>query len=90
MKTLTATEAKKHLRALLRDAVAGQNIGIICGSRVIALRPVEITSLDCDEAGDPDVARLTPEQRDRLYDRLKKERKEAKRRRKELLAGAAP
>ena len=90
MKTVTITEAKKHLGACLKDAVAGQNIGIICGSRIVALRPVEITSLDCDESGDPDVAKLTPEQRDRLYAQLKKERKEAKRRRKELLAGTTP
>ena len=85
MKTITITDAKKHLGACLKDAVGGANIGIICGARIVALRPVEITSLDVDEAGDPDLDQLTPEQRDRLYARLKKERKEAKRRRKELL-----
>lgn len=87
MRTVTITEAKKHLGACLKDAVAGINIGIISGNRIVALRPVEVTSLDCDEAGDPDLGQLTAEQRDRLYARLKKERKEAKRRRKELLAG---
>gem|GEM_PF-2038470 len=91
VKTVTITEAKKHLGAHLKDALAGQNIGIICGHRIVALRPVEVTSLDFEEAGDPEaVAKLTAEQKDRLYAQLKKERKEAKRRRKELLGGGAP
>jgi hypothetical protein len=91
VKTVTITEAKKHLGAHLKDAVAGQNIGIICGNRIVALRPVEVTSLDLEEAGDPEVmSKLTAEQKDRLYAQLKKERKEAKRRRKELLSGGAP
>lgn len=85
MKTVTITEAKKHLGTYLKEAAGGANIGIICGSRIVALRPVEVTSLDVDEAGDPDLARLTAEQRDHLLVQLKKERKEAKRRRKELL-----
>jgi antitoxin (DNA-binding transcriptional repressor) of toxin-antitoxin stability system len=91
VKTVTITEAKKHLGAHLKDAVAGQNIGIICGNRIVALRPVEVTSLDLEEAGDPEAtSKLTAEQKDRLYAQLKKERKEAKRRRKELLSGSAP
>jgi antitoxin (DNA-binding transcriptional repressor) of toxin-antitoxin stability system len=91
MKTVTITEAKKHLGAYLKEATAGQNIGIICGNRIIALRPVEVTSLDLEEAGDPGVtAKLNAEQKDRLFAQLKKERKEAKRRRKELLSGHAP
>jgi antitoxin (DNA-binding transcriptional repressor) of toxin-antitoxin stability system len=91
MRTVTITEAKKHLGGYLKDAVAGQNVGIICGNRVVALRPVEVTSLDVDEAVDPDsLGRLTNEQKEALYARLKKERKEAKRRRKELLAGRTP
>jgi hypothetical protein len=91
VKTFTITEAKKHLGAHLKDAVAGQNIGIICGNRIVALRPVEVTSLDLAAAGDPEVTgKLTAEQKDRLFAQLKKERKEAKRRRKELLSGHAP
>jgi len=90
VKTVTVTEAKKHLGSYLKQAAAGANIGIISGAHIIALRPVAVTSLDCDEHSDPDLAQLTPEQQDRLYARLKKERKEAKRRRKELLAGAGP
>lgn len=88
MKTVTITEAKKHLGAYLKEAVSGTNLGIICGNRIVALRPVEVTSIDFEDAGDPDLAaKLTTEQRDRLYSQLKKERKEAKRRRKELLGG---
>jgi|TARA_B110000285_G_C14927343_1_gene515664 antitoxin (DNA-binding transcriptional repressor) of toxin-antitoxin stability system len=87
MKTVTVTEAKKHLGAYLKEAVSGHNIGIICGNRVVALRLVEITSVDFDEVGDPDISgKLTSEQRDRLHAQLKKERKEDKRRRKKLLA----
>ena len=85
VKTVTITEAKKHLGAFLKEAIGGANIGIISGHHIVALRPVEVTSLDSDETGDPDLAKLTAEQRDHLYARLKKERKEAKRRRKELL-----
>jgi antitoxin (DNA-binding transcriptional repressor) of toxin-antitoxin stability system len=91
VKTVTITEAKKHLGAYLKQATAGTNIGIICGHHIIALRPVEVTSVDFEEVGDPELtAKLTPEQRDLLYAQLKKERKEAKRRRKELLSGAEP
>jgi len=91
MRTVTITEAKKHLGAYLKEAAAGRNIGIICGNRIVALRPVEVTSLDLEDAGDPEVtARLTAEQKDRLFAQLKRERKEAKRRRKELLSGHAP
>lgn len=89
MKTVTITEAKRHLGAYLKEAATGSNIGIICGNRIVALRPVTVTSIDFDESGDPDVAKLTPEQRDLLYARLKRERKEAKRRRKELLTEKA-
>jgi antitoxin (DNA-binding transcriptional repressor) of toxin-antitoxin stability system len=88
MKTVTITEAKKHLGAYLKEALAGANIGVICGNRIVALRPVEITSIDAEQTGDPDlVNHLTAEQRDSLFARLKQERKEAKRRRKQLLAG---
>jgi antitoxin (DNA-binding transcriptional repressor) of toxin-antitoxin stability system len=90
VKTVTITEAKKHLGAYLKAAAAGQNIGIISGHRIIALRPVEVTSLDLEKAGDPEVTgQLTVEQREALYAHLKKERKAAKRRRKELLQGPA-
>ncbi len=46
MTTLTVTEARKNLSSWLRRAKAGEDIGIIDGNRIIALRPVEVTSLD--------------------------------------------
>jgi len=46
MTTLTVTEARKNLSGWLRRAKAGEEIGIIEGNRIIALRPVEITAVD--------------------------------------------
>ena len=62
MKTVTIPEAKNHLGAYLR-AVAGTNLGIICGNRIVALRPVEVTSIDFEDAGDPDLAAAHRQQR---------------------------
>ena len=41
MTTLTATKARARLSHWLKRAAAGDNIGIQCGERVIALRPME-------------------------------------------------
>lgn len=46
MKTLSPTEARVNLTSLLKRASAGEDIGILCGNKVIALRPVEIQSVD--------------------------------------------
>jgi antitoxin (DNA-binding transcriptional repressor) of toxin-antitoxin stability system len=46
MKTLTITDAKKNLSRWLAVAARGEDIGIICGSDVIALRKVEVESTD--------------------------------------------
>ena len=46
MKTLTATQARKNLTALLNRAKHGEDIGIISGDCVIALRPVQVFSED--------------------------------------------
>lgn len=46
MKTLTITNAKKNLSRWLVAAARGEDIGIICGADVIALRKVEIESTD--------------------------------------------
>ncbi len=83
MKTLTITEAKKHLGRYLQEAIDGGNIGIIAGNRIVALRPVAVTSLDFETTRDEEVlARLTPAQIEELHRRVKKQRKQAKRRRK--------
>jgi antitoxin (DNA-binding transcriptional repressor) of toxin-antitoxin stability system len=46
MKTLTITDAKKNLSRWLDAAARGQDIGIICGANIIALRKVEVESTD--------------------------------------------
>lgn len=46
MKTLTITEARKNLGSLLAAAVRGEDIGIISGANVVALRKVEVESTD--------------------------------------------
>ena len=46
MKTLTITEAKKNLGRWLSAAVRGENIGIVAGADIIALRRVEVEAVD--------------------------------------------
>lgn len=46
MKTLTITEAKKNLGKWLNAAVKGEDVGIIAGAAIIALRPIEVRSAD--------------------------------------------
>jgi antitoxin (DNA-binding transcriptional repressor) of toxin-antitoxin stability system len=46
MKTLTITDAKKNLGRWLTAAAQGEDVGIICGSDIIALRKVNVESTD--------------------------------------------
>ena len=46
MKTLTIADAKKHLGRWLAAASRGEDIGIICGADIIALRRVAVESAD--------------------------------------------
>ncbi|OGQ84066.1 MAG: hypothetical protein A3F90_14855 [Deltaproteobacteria bacterium RIFCSPLOWO2_12_FULL_60_19] len=46
MKTLTITDAKKNLGRWLGLASRGEDIGIICGADIIALRKVDVESTD--------------------------------------------
>lgn len=46
MKTLTITEARKNLSHWLAAAASGDDVGIILGANIIALRPVEVESKD--------------------------------------------
>jgi antitoxin (DNA-binding transcriptional repressor) of toxin-antitoxin stability system len=46
MKTLTITDAKKNLGRWLAAAARGEDVGIVCGADIIALRKVEIESTD--------------------------------------------
>ncbi len=46
MKTLTITNAKKNLGQWLAAAARGEDIGIVSGADIIALRKVEVESTD--------------------------------------------
>ena len=46
MKTLTITDARKNLGRWLTAAARGENIGIISGADIIALRKVEVEAAD--------------------------------------------
>jgi antitoxin (DNA-binding transcriptional repressor) of toxin-antitoxin stability system len=46
MKTLTITDAKKNLGRWLAAAARGEDIGIICGADIVALRKVNVESTD--------------------------------------------
>ena len=46
MKTLTITNAKKNLGRWLVAASRGEDVGIVCGADIIALRKVEVESTD--------------------------------------------
>jgi antitoxin (DNA-binding transcriptional repressor) of toxin-antitoxin stability system len=46
MKTLTITDAKRNLGRWLAAAARGEDIGIVAGADIIALRRVEVESLD--------------------------------------------
>jgi antitoxin (DNA-binding transcriptional repressor) of toxin-antitoxin stability system len=46
VKTLTATKARQNLSHWLARAAKGEDIGIVCGANIIALRPVEVYAED--------------------------------------------
>ena len=46
MKTLTITKARANLSNLLEQAKRGEDIGIISGDQIVALRPVTVSSDD--------------------------------------------
>lgn len=49
MKTLTITNAKKNLGTWLKAAVKGEEIAIVCGADIVALRPVQVQAADYAE-----------------------------------------
>jgi hypothetical protein len=49
MTTITPTQARVNLSSVLRRALEGDDIGIVVGGKVVALRPVEILSRDYAE-----------------------------------------
>jgi antitoxin (DNA-binding transcriptional repressor) of toxin-antitoxin stability system len=46
MKTLTVTEARKNLSGWIRRAGAGEEIAIVDGARLYAIRPVTVMAAD--------------------------------------------
>lgn len=46
MTTLTITKARANLSALLEQAKRGEDIGIMAGDQIVALRPVTVSSDD--------------------------------------------
>jgi antitoxin (DNA-binding transcriptional repressor) of toxin-antitoxin stability system len=78
MKTLTITDAKKNLGHWLAAAARGEDIGIVCGADIVALRKVNVESTDYVERE----YGVTPEQvaslekaTERRYQRLKRSKK---------------
>lgn len=69
METLTVTTARQNLGAWLARAAKGEEIGIISGSQIIALRPVAVTAADYafQEYG------LTPDEMNRITAKLHEE-----------------
>ena len=46
MKTITITQAKRSLGQYLKQAAAGEDIGIVSGADIISLRKVEVVPAD--------------------------------------------
>jgi antitoxin (DNA-binding transcriptional repressor) of toxin-antitoxin stability system len=75
MKTLTITDAKKNLSRWLDAAARGQDIGIIRGADIIALRRVEVESTDYAQreyAATPEQIGAFADATEKRYRRLKR------------------
>ena len=75
MKTLTITDAKKNLSRWLGAASRGEDIGIVCGADIIALRKVEVESTDYAQreyGAGPDQVAALEKATERRYRRLKR------------------
>ncbi len=75
MKTLTITDAKKNLSRWLDAAARGQDIGIIRGAEIIALRRVEVESTDYAQreyASTPEEIAAFADATEKRYRRLKR------------------
>ena len=75
MKTLTITDAKKNLSRWLDAAANGQDIGIIRGAEIIALRRVEVEATDYAQreyAATPDQITAFADATEKRYRRLKR------------------
>ena len=75
MKTLTITDARKNLTRWLDAAARGEDIGIILGAEIIALRRVEVESTDYAQreyAATPEQVAALADSTDKRYRRLKR------------------
>jgi len=75
MKTLTITNAKKNLGRWLAAAARGDDIGIVCGADIIALRRVEVQSTDYAQreyGATPEQVAALDKATDRRYRRLRR------------------
>jgi antitoxin (DNA-binding transcriptional repressor) of toxin-antitoxin stability system len=75
MKTLTITDAKKNLGRWLHAAARGEDIGIVSGAHVIALRKVEVESADYAQreyGAGPDQVTALDRETERRYRRLRR------------------
>jgi antitoxin (DNA-binding transcriptional repressor) of toxin-antitoxin stability system len=75
MKTLTITDAKKNLSRWLAAASRGEDVGIVYGADIIALRRVEVESTDYarhEYGAAPDKVADLDAATDRRYAQLKR------------------
>ena len=78
MKTLTITDAKKNLGRWLQAAARGEDIGIVCGADIVALRKVDIESTDYAQreyGATPEQVAALEKATEERYRRLKRSRK---------------
>jgi len=75
MRTLTITDAKKNLGHWLAAAARGEDVGIVSGADIIALRKVQVESADYAQREygvTADQVTSLEEATDRRYRRLKR------------------
>ena len=84
MRTLTITDAKKNLGRWLTAAARGEDIGIICGADIVALRKVNVESTDYAQRE----YSATPEQVTALENATEQRYRRMKRSKKLVLVGA--
>ena len=78
MKTLTITDAKKNLGRWLAAAARGEDIGIVAGADIIALRKVDVESTDYAQreyGATPQQVQALDRATDARYQRLKRSKK---------------
>jgi antitoxin (DNA-binding transcriptional repressor) of toxin-antitoxin stability system len=78
MKTLTITDAKKNLGRWLTAAARGEDIGIICGSDIVALRKVNVESTDYAQreySATPEQVAALEKATEQRYRRMKRSKK---------------